>query len=160
VQFTNNSFGAATAEWTFGSFAVSNEYHSEYEFPVEEAQIIPVQLVVENQFGCRDTVVKNIIVQEEFSMYVPNAFSPDGDGLNDFFFIQGEDINRDEYVFQIFNRWGEMVWESTNPDEPWDGSDNGGDYYVEEGVYVWRIETRALSTAEKKEFMGHITVIR
>lgn len=159
-DFINNSFGGLFYDWTFGSFGTSEEFSPSFDFVVEEAQVIPVQLIANNQFGCADTIVKNVVIEEEFLMYVPNAFTPDGDGVNDFFFVQGQDINRDEYLIQIFNRWGEMIWESRSPDQPWDGSHLDGGYFVKEGVFVWRIETRSLTTAEKKEFTGHVTLIR
>ena len=69
-------------------------------------------------------------------------------------------MDENDYSIKIFDRWGEKVWESKNINIPWDGSYNNGGYYLKEGVYVWHIETRSVSTADKKEVMGHITLLR
>jgi len=159
-EFINNSFGGGFSEWTFGYYGTSFETNPEFEFPVDDAQVIEVELVSTNMFGCTDTVKKNIFIQEQFVLFVPNAFTPDGDGINDFFFVNGKDVDENDYSIKIFDRWGEKVWESKNINIPWDGSFNNGGYYLKEGVYVWHIETRSVATADKKEVMGHITLLR
>ncbi len=159
-EFINNSFGGGFSEWTFGYYGTSYETNPDFEFPVEDAQIIEVELVSTNLFGCTDTIRKNVFIQEQFVLFVPNAFTPDGDGINDFFFVNGKDVDENDYSIKIFDRWGEKVWESKNINIPWDGSYNNGGYYLKEGVYVWHIETRSVSTADKKEVMGHITLLR
>lgn len=159
-EFNNLSFGAENSNWTFGPYGFSEQDSPEFTFPVNDAQIIEVQLIVENIFGCLDTVTRNVFINEDFVIYVPNAFTPDNDGLNDFFFVLGEDVNKEEYEIQIFDRWGQLIWESNDILQPWDGSVLGGGYYVQEEVYVWKIETRSLSTSDSKKLNGFVTVLR
>lgn len=69
------------------------------------------------------------------SIYIPNAFTPNGDGLNDMFGVKGEGIR--DYHLYIYNRWGEMIWESSNPHQQWDGKKDGR--MAETGVYVYKL---------------------
>ena len=77
----------------------------------------------------------------ELQLYVPNAFSPNNDGLNDAFRPLGQAFGAQDYLFQVFNRWGEVVFSSTNPDEGWLGQDqrNDGLHYVKDGTYAWSV---------------------
>jgi gliding motility-associated-like protein len=159
-EFENQSLGALYSNWTFGPYGFSEETSPEFTFPVEDAQVIEVELIVENMFGCFDTISRNVFINEDFVIYVPNAFTPDNDGLNDFFFVHGEDVNLNEYELQIYNRWGQLIWETNDIFQPWDGSVNNGGYYSQEEVYIWKIETRSLSTSDKIELKGFVTILR
>lgn len=93
-------------------------------------------------------------------MYVPNAFTPDGDGLNEGFkpFVSG--FKEDSYSFDIFNRWGEVVFSTTNPNDFWIGNVNGSNYFAPDGVYTWKIELEDAYSADRKLFQGHVTILR
>lgn len=88
-------------------------------------------------------------------LFVPNAFTPNGDGLNEFFIIRGMGIN--DFNLKIFNRWGNLLFESTNMDKSWDGTFNGDP--VSAGVYVYLISYRDYR-GKYKEVSGHVTVFR
>lgn len=94
-------------------------------------------------------------------LYVPNAFTPDQDGLNDVFSVSAK-CDFDTYKIIIFNRFGQEVYRSYQPDSLWDGSHQGGDYFVADGVYVYRIEytTNTLEGVVSEVLSGHITVLR
>jgi gliding motility-associated-like protein len=161
VNFENLSQDNFSNEWEFGingELGTSNWENPFFLFPSEAAGEYPVRLVVTNQFGCSDTIYQVVYVNEEFLFYMPNAFTPNGDGDNDIFRPYGVDINYRIYSFQIFNRWGHLLFESANPDQGWDGRHRGKD--VPEGVYVWKIVTRSRTTNEKKEMVGHVTLMR
>lgn len=98
--------------------------------------------------------VDSVLVTPYFPVYVPNCITPDGDGLNDFFFVVGERI--DAYHLQIFDRWGILIFESFNQAEPWNGGING--YYVQNDVYTWKLYYKSLKGNE--ELSGHVTVVR
>ena len=95
-------------------------------------------------------------------MYVPNAFTPDGDGLNDLFFVNGQDINRDEYVIQIFNRWGNPVYENSSytngTGNAWDGKDQSGKKLAD-GVYFYMIEVYDQPSGRRKNYNGQVTIM-
>ena len=85
--------------------------------------------------GCvgRDSVYIDVF----YPVYVPNSFTPNNDGLNDVFRAEGQDLRG--FTMRIFNRWGELIFESNDPNEPWLGNVKGGDHYAPDGVYVWQV---------------------
>ena len=96
------------------------------------------------------------------NIYAPNAFTPNGDGLNDVFRIVSE-CSFDEYELRIFNRWGEIVFESDNPDRVWKGEAKGGEYFSPVSSYVWilRVDpTDDLRIIDPFEVTGTISLIR
>jgi len=93
--------------------------------------------------------------------YVPNAITINGDGLNDVFGPEFSDISLvDEYYLQIFNRWGEKVFESNDPKAKWIANNSGSDYYVKDEVYVYMLEYRQLYNVERQKVNGHVVVLR
>jgi gliding motility-associated-like protein len=88
-------------------------------------------------------------------IYVPNAFTPDSDGLNDELLVRGENIR--DLTFKIYNRWGELVFESTNQQEGWDGIWN--DSRVENGVYVYHLDLTCIDGQEYFE-KGNVTILK
>ncbi|MBK7946130.1 MAG: gliding motility-associated C-terminal domain-containing protein [Flavobacteriales bacterium] len=114
-------------------------------------------LAVADRYACTDTVCLpfSIVVP---AIFHPNAFTPDNDGLNDKFYPRVLDVVREEHVFQVFNRWGELIFRSTEPSEGWDGT--AGGQQVPQGVYVWRLEGLPMYSADKVELFGTVTLIR
>lgn len=107
-----------------------------------------------DEHGC---VNKDSTLIEVFlPVYVPNAFSPDNDGINDVFLpVSGHLRN---FEMQIYNRWGELIFETDDLDRPWDGSVRGSDHYVQIGVYLWVVWFDAREG--RKQIQGHVTVVR
>lgn len=97
-----------------------------------------------------------------FEAYVPNAFSPNGDGINDDFrpFFKTDFIKIDNYDFKIFNRWGSLVFNSQNHNEGWDGTFRGDP--CEMGVYIWTLKVRVLLNGKEqiKEISGDVAIMR
>jgi len=96
----------------------------------------------------------SVYVHPYFPVYVPNALTPNGDGLNDVFLVVGENLAG--FHIQIFDRWGLLVFESKNPNEPWLAGYK--DYFVPNDVYTWRLSFDSLE--RRQELIGHVTVIR
>lgn len=98
----------------------------------------------------------------ELMLYVPNAFSPNNDGVNDAFLPLGQAFGAQDYLFQVFNRWGEVIFSSTDPDEPWLGQDQRGDgeHFVKDGVYGWSVQVRWTHGNYPEQFQGTLTVVR
>lgn len=94
-------------------------------------------------------------------IYVPNAFTPDQDGLNEYFAVSSE-CSFETFNMMIFNRNGELIFSSTDPSIVWDGSDNNGEYFVPDGVYVYRIEysTTTLEGLVSETLNGHVVILR
>jgi large repetitive protein len=157
VIFTNTSLGSKLTKWQW-YFSENGGYKSESDntnFLFENAGTYPVVMVVSNSWGCSDTVVKSIVVDEDFSLYVPNSFSPNDDGKNEIF--QPKGINIVSYQLQIFDRWGIRIFSTNDFLNGWDGSFNGA--FCENGIYVWKIEATN-SRGTTKNLAGTVTVIR
>lgn len=110
---------------------------------------------IETPNGCIET--DSILVTVTGNIYVPNAFSPDGDGINDIFKAKGIDIV--EFKMEIFDRWGELVYTSNSIEDGWNGSSPGENYYAPSDVYPYRIVARE-HTGDLFELNGMVTLIR
>jgi len=158
VNFIDHSTGAVTWFWNIDGVNYLDQNPS-ISFP--ETGTYPVTLTVTSSAGCIDTLTKSFSIAEELIYYVPNAFTPDGDEFNQTFkpiFYSGFDPF--DYNFTIFNRWGEVVFETNDPDIGWDGSFKGGNELVQDGVYTWRIEFKLLVNDERRVINGHVTILR
>lgn len=145
--------------WDFFAFGTSSEPDPEVTFPNDIGRLYPVQLVVWNQLGCSDTLLREIAVEDVHVIHAPNAFTPNGDGLNEQFLILGNDVSDEEFELVIFDRWGKVVFKSVNPGSGWDGNFPGGGK-AEVGVYNWRLKVRSMATLEKHIQYGHVNLIR
>jgi len=110
-------------------------------------------------YGCQDDVCKDLWIQGEFQIFVPNAFTPDQNGLNDFFLPQMRGFDENEYELKIFDRWGDLLFLTRNHQDPWIGNIHNGDYYVQNDVYLWIITVRDLQGV-RHERKGHVTLLR
>lgn len=152
--FTNTSVGGSSWSWTFGDGGTASTEHAihTYNDPGE----YEVVLWVYNDFGCADSAsLKPLRVIPDGVIYVPNAFSPNGDGTNEFFELKGEGIVR--YQLQIYNRWGERIFESYSLSHSWDGTLRGED--AQEGVYVWKLAV-SFNSGVDNQLGGTVTLIR
>ncbi|MCJ8292737.1 MAG: PKD domain-containing protein, partial [Flavobacteriales bacterium] len=160
VDFNNTSTGATDYVWIFGDNSASSTVENPtHVFPGEQAGSYTVELFAYSPLGCVDSTLIVISVAEETIFYVPNTFTPDGDAHNQYFrpvFTSGYD----PYDFQllIFNRWGEVIWESHDASAGWDGTYDG--FVVQDGVYSWKIEFKTSQNDERKVVVGHVNVLR
>jgi gliding motility-associated-like protein len=122
-------------------------------------------LVAYSASGCTDTAWAVVTIEEELIFYVPNTFTPDDDNYNQTFepvFTSGFDPY--DYHLTIFNRWGEVVFESYNHEIGWDGTYggvNGGQIFsCQDGTYTWKIEFKVRTNDERKAVVGHVNLIR
>jgi gliding motility-associated-like protein len=164
VNFTNTSLDATTYEWSFGDgSAVSTDIDATHTYPDFESGNYVVTLVAMSPLGCADTAYATIIVQEEILFYVPNTFTPDDDDYNPIFqpvFTAGFDPY--DYTLLIFNRWGEIIFESRNAAIGWNGTygSNGEIEMCQDGTYTWKIEFKTNASDERKMVVGHVNLIR
>lgn len=163
VKFTNTSVGATTYEWAFGDgeFSVDKNPIHTYEI-VKGINEYNVTLIAYTDFGCIDSVELNIPVEEEVIYFVPNTFTPDNSGLNDVFkpvFVSGFDPLK--YHFTVFNRWGEIVFESFDSDYGWDGTYGvGKPGVVQDGVYVWTIVYQSDKSDKNYQINGQVNLLK
>lgn len=164
VSFENNSSYATDYTWDFGdNTPTSTDFEPDHVYPNEEAASYTVMLVASTPAGCIDTAYQYIAIQEVLIFYIPNTFTPDGDQFNQGFkpiFTSGFDPY--DFNLTIFNRWGEIVFETNDPDEGWDGSygSNGEVALCQDGTYVWRIEMKLRNNDDRFIQEGHVNIIR
>ena len=91
-----------------------------------------------------------------YPVYVPTSFTPNNDGTNDVFRAEGEDLRG--FWMKVFNRWGELVFYSEDPDDPWQGDVLGGDHYAPDGVYLWQIRIERVDGPVLLQ--GHVHLLR
>ncbi len=156
-----SSYDVVSWLWTIttGSPATASTQNvSNVTYPVDSPGEYPVTLYVENIHGCSDSIVKNVSIVNDVLLFAPNTFTPDDDEFNQHweFHISGIDIY--DFDLQIFNRWGELIWESHDPNVFWDGTYNGK--VVQEGSYSWTMSCKDLLDDNKYTFNGHVSVIR
>ena len=102
------------------------------------------------------SVSNAVSVEKPYALYAPNAFSPDGDGINDFFSISGQSLS--DFQIEVYNRWGQMVYKSKNISDNWNGKYNGKD--LPPGTYVYKVKTTSLLSEEKFVKSGTVSLVR
>ncbi len=162
ADFWNTSIGADSYVWDFGDGSPTtttfNAYHQFGGADFEEISYA-VTLYATSEFGCMDTAIRFITVKPEIIFYVPNAFTPDGDNFNGIFkpvFSGG--YNTQGYQFMIFNRWGELIYQTNVIEDGWDGTFKG--QRVQEGVYTWKLNVKSALNDRKEVHVGHVTLLR
>jgi len=103
-----------------------------------------LQLVVADRFLCTDTLYTQLFAFKNFSLFMPNAFTPNGDGKNETYGPVGQFGSMQHYSMQIFDRWGSMLFSSQNPEQGWNGTDSGSQKELPPGVYVCKLKYKAL----------------
>ncbi|MBL0308785.1 MAG: PKD domain-containing protein [Bacteroidetes bacterium] len=172
VNFTNSSLHSTSYLWNFSDGFTSTEENPAHTFP--DVNQFDVMLVASTPHGCSDTAYKNIDVIKK-TLFVPNAFAPDFNSGNDLVKVwKPAGVGMREYHAQIFNKWGELLWESYlldenfEPAEGWDGKYQGKD--CQQDVYVWKIEAVFLDGSrwngmrypkeKMRKSIGSVTLIR
>ena len=138
VSFTDESIDAIRWEWLFDSDGTSYDQNPIFAFPDTGLQI--VYQIVTHQSGCTDTAMQVIDVEPLIRYFVPNAFSPNSDDINDFFLGKGVIEGMEAFRMTIWNRWGELVFETSNPEEGWNGRILNTGAMSPGGVYVYMIQ--------------------
>jgi gliding motility-associated-like protein len=161
IMFDNSSLDATEYSWDFGDESpMSTEEDPTHEFPDVPNKEYTVTLIAANAMGCADTLSKLIFVHDVITFYVPNTFTPDGDAHNDMFqpmFYSGFDPY--DFNMKIYNRWGEVVFETYDATKGWDGT-YGDRGLVEDGTYVWFIEFAETMSDKRHKHRGHVTILK
>jgi len=161
ISFVNLSFDADNYIWTFDVGGLEDQSiveHPSYTFPSTNPGTYEVCLEAITDEGCADTTCQNVVIDEQFVVYVPNAFTPDGDLINNIFIPVVKGVDELKYSFMVFNRWGELIFEGTHPSQGWDGYHKG--LLSQTDVYVWKLSCVDASSNKKHEFIGHVTLLK
>lgn len=153
ITFQNLTVGGNTYVWEFGDGQTSTMVHPNNTYDVPGTYY--VTLIATNYLGCKDTITKPITIQEEYWIYVPNTFTPDGNQFNNTF--KASMINIREVDVTIYDRWGILVYESKSTRWEWDGTYK--DELVPDGTYTYKIKYTT-RTGIYGEFVGHVNVLK
>lgn len=160
ICMTDQTIGSTQWQWTVNNSPVSTD--TSYCYTLPDTGNYCVDLIATSAFGCSDTArscvrADRIVVINETTVYIPNAFTPDASGLNNMFMPLGEGVSIDGYSFTIFNRWGILVYSTDVWGNGWDGTYNGRN--CQEDVYVWKLMYKDVDN-KSHNLMGHLTLIR
>ncbi len=161
VQFTSLSYGANSFDWTFGNnYGTSTEENPNHTFHgVDPDETVNVCLFVVSEHGCADSICRPIKFYGDFLVWVPNTFTPDGDEFNNQFKpIFSKDRMIEDYNLMIFNRWGELIFESHDPEFGWDGTYH--EEFVQDGVYTWTIDVKDGLKNKSQKYIGHVNKLQ
>ncbi len=153
VQLINQSMFSNTYRWTFSDGATSTEENPFHTF--EFTGQYTISLVADNGLGCPDSITYSFITVWEPAIFVPNAFTPNGDGINDYFTIPN--FGWQNFQVRIYDRWGILIYLSNDPQFQWDGQFKGLD--AQEGVFTFVLEARNRENTNIKR-AGTVTLIR
>jgi len=159
ISFNNTSQGGTSFFWQYGDGTISNQAEGSHTFTNTTSGYF-VTLVATSLSGCTDSVTQFIGYQEPLIYYVPNTFTPDQDQFNQEWkpiFTSG--FEPYEYQLQIFNRWGELIWESFNHTIGWDGV-YGKSFQAQEGIYTWEITFVTKTKKDKQQITGTLNLLR
>lgn len=160
VNFQNYSVNGDTYQWFFSG---ANPSYSELEdvtvqYPDGVTGTYEVMLITTSQLGCIDTTWQEVIVYPEVIIYAPNTFTPDDDEFNQDWRIYMEGIDIHDFELLIYDRWGEIIWESHDIEVAWDGTFNGK--MVPTGTYTWIVRTKDVLNDGKYTYTGHLNILR
>jgi len=157
VKFINLSEDADSYYWDFADSTNSTEFEPVHKFNTVKDGYY-VTLYAQNKYACSDTARKFLEVQDFFTFWAPTAFSPDNDYINDSFICKGVGIDNSTFSLKIYDRWGEIVFESNDIFQAWDGRIKDGKIGTN-GVYTW-IASFKDNTGKFHTYSGQVTLIR
>jgi trimeric autotransporter adhesin len=153
----NYSYNAANFEWFFSDGSTSTQISPTHVFNSSGNNTI--MLIAISPDGCVDTAYGSVFVNEELIVYVPNTFTPDNDQFNEVFKpVLHSGFDPYNYHLILFNRWGEVMFESYDADYGWDGTYGGK--RVQDGTYIWVLTVKRNNVDDREVFKGHVNIIR
>jgi len=167
VYFQNQSIGASginAYNWSFGdiyetvdSLSYSSIANPQHTYSDQVPGTYTVTQVVENVYGCMDSIKEVVVIKEAVTFYIPNAFTPNNDDINNGFKGLGIGIDNSTYNLWVFDRWGLLIFHGTDIDKSWDGTYKGGK--CQEDVYVWKVSFYD-DFNKKHDYHGTVTLLR
>ncbi len=164
ITLLNSSTGANFWYWNFGDGSaplITGIDSSSVSAPVPhtytDTGTYTITLITTTQYGCIDTAYQLAIIEPSFLFYIPDAFSPNGDGVNDIF--TGKGIFVKEFEMMIFDRWGNLTFFSDDYNKPWDGKANYGTETAQQDIYIYSINITDF-VRKKHHYKGTVTLVR
>ena len=160
IFFDNASLGGVTYDWTIDGVSYTSE-NVTFPLPSSVGETFQACLEVTGVGGCMDAQCYTVSVSSSSYVYIPNSFTPDGDGKNDVFAPVVTGLSStSRYSFRVYNRWGDLIFETKDPNDVWIGDVNGGSHFAEDGAYVYEIKIQFNSGEEPFNRMGTVVLVR
>jgi len=154
ILFKNNSLNADYFLWSFGTGDSSNIESPTYRYKVPG--VYEVKLIASTLFGCIDTMVSSVIIGDIYTFYAPNVISPNSDNVNDVFNVFGNGMDPDNFHLYIYDRWGEIIYETKDLKKGWNGMYRNS---IMVGSYTWLVKYTDLDGVDHTK-SGIVTVIK
>ncbi|MEO8589282.1 MAG: PKD domain-containing protein [Flavobacteriales bacterium] len=161
IFFQNTSQNSVTWQWDIAGLMSTQGQNPAYTFSNKEPGTYEVCLIAYDPHACSDTVCHDVVIDDVLFTYVPNSFTPDGDGVNDQWGMSSNIADIMNLELRVFDRWGEVIFETDDATIPWDGTyQNGGGEVLKEDVYAYRIVYQLVSTGGVREHLGHVSLLK
>ena len=162
IVFKNlSSSNVVQWSWDFNGLGSSNEINPSFSFPSTDTGSYEVTLEVISDKDCTNDTTFVVKIGIDHNLYIPNTFTPNGDGLNDTFAPVGIGIDSDAYSLFIYDRWGQLIYESNSLSKPWDGTIKGSSTQAAVGSYVWKITANDYTDEHNRnEYSGFVNLIK
>jgi gliding motility-associated-like protein len=159
VFFSDSSLNASSWLWSFGDIQNSSSPVQNPSFTYTQPDCFTVLLTVTSPDGCTDTVSHPLCIGPETTIYVPNAFTPNGDAKNETFFPVGLGLDPDRFEMWIFDRWGNMIFYTDDLNKGWDGRVQGHSEIAQIDTYVWKIKAVDMS-GTSHDMVGRVSLLK
>lgn len=156
AYFSNMSINSTGFLWNFGDSTISNLENPDHIY--SDVGIYPVTLYTTNINGCNDSTTILVEIKDIITTYIPNAFSPNKNGINEVFNIYSYGISPNNFEFLIFDRWGKQIFKTNDMTQGWNGAVNNVGDVVQVDTYVYHLNYQELS-GKKRNLIGHITLL-
>lgn len=158
ISFYDESVDATKWLWNFGDIQVNNTSELQSpEYTYLDTGTYNITQVVYNDFGCSDSTDVTVIVNPDYTIYIPSAFTPDDNEVNDKFYVTGVGIQ--EFEIRIFDRWGSMVYFSKDIKQGWDGEVRDVGRTAKQDMYVYTVKILDL-LGEEHSYNGKVMLLR
>lgn len=156
VTFTNHSKEAVSYQWKIDRLDTYGDKDLVIDFP--DTGLYQVSLMAVHENGCRDTMIRPVDIEPIVIYSVPNAFTPNGDDVNEEFKGIGVFAGMREFEMQVFDRWGNLIFSSRDPDEGWNGMVAGTGKKAPPGLYVYLVRY-VDPRARPEQYQGEVLLI-
>ena len=156
ISITDASIGGNFWSWNFGDTATSFVFNPA-PHTYADTGVYKITLITSTQHNCMDTAYQTISIEPNFTFFIPNAFTPDGDGINDTFTGTGTFIN--QFEMSIFDRWGNLIYKTDDINKPWDGKVNHGNETAQRDAYVYVMKVIDIKMT-KHNYKGIVTLVK
>ena len=156
ISVTDLSTGVNFWSWNFGDGDTASGFDPS-PHTYQDTSTYTITLITSTLYNCIDTAYQTVIVEPDFMFYIPNAFTPNDDGINDFF--SGKGIFVGTYEMSIFDRWGNLIYKTEELSKPWDGKAALGAEIAEGDVYIYSINITDFKR-RKHNYRGIVTLVR